>query len=189
MAVRIRAFDPADSDFVLSLTPRFSEFDLPGWRLRDEIDAASRKRLQNAVEHARSDSVIFIAEEESGESAGFVHVETETDYFTGKKQGRISDLAVATPYEARGVGLRLLEAAEDWARGQGYNLLSLIVFAGNTRARQLYDNYGFGPEVLKYVKPVKPGKVRVREARPENDRCKEGGREGQRKEAPPLTSE
>ena len=87
---------------------------------------------------------------------GFVHVETETDYFTGKKQGRISDLAVAKPYEARGVGLRLLEAAEDWAREQGYDLLSLIVFAGNTRARQLYDTYGFTPEVLKYVKPIRP---------------------------------
>jgi GNAT superfamily N-acetyltransferase len=171
------------------VAPRFSEYELPGWRLPHEIDSATRKRLEKAIEQSGSGSVIFVAEAGAGEPAGFIHVETETDYFTGKKQCRISDLAVAKQHEGLGVGTRLLGAAEDWARGQGYNLLSLIVFSGNTRARQLYDNYGFGPEVLKYVKPVKPGKVRVREARPENDRCKEGGREGQRKEAPPLTSE
>jgi GNAT superfamily N-acetyltransferase len=156
MAILVRAFNPADAEFILSLATRFSEFELPEWRLPDEIDNASRNRLRKAVEQSGSNSVIFIAEEEAGKPVGFVHVETETDYFTGKKQGRISDLAVVKPYEARGIGLRLLEAAEDWARGQGYNLLSLIVFEGNTRARQLYDDYGFGPEVLKYVKPVKP---------------------------------
>jgi GNAT superfamily N-acetyltransferase len=155
VAILIRAFNPADAGFVLSLAPRFSEFDLPEWRSLEEIDNTSRDRLQKAVEESRSDSAIFIAEEESGESVGFVHVETETDYFTGKKQGRISDLAVAKSRETRGVGLRLLEAAEDWARGQGYDLLSLIVFAGNTRARQLYDTYGFVPEVMKYVKSIK----------------------------------
>lgn len=156
MAIRIRAFKPSDAEFVLSLAPRFSEFDLPEWRSVEEIDNTSRKRLEKAVEQSQPDSVIVIAEEESGRPAGFVHLEREADYFTGRKQGRISDLAVAKPYEARGVGLRLLEAAEDWARAQGYDLLSLIVFEGNTRARHVYAANGFGPEVLKYVKPVRP---------------------------------
>jgi|MudIll2142460700_1097286.scaffolds.fasta_scaffold140864_2 ribosomal protein S18 acetylase RimI-like enzyme len=161
MAILIRAFNPADARFVLSLAQRFSEFDLPEWRSLDEIDNTSRNRLRKAVEQSQSGSAIFIAEEESGGSVGFIHLETETDYFTGKKQGRIADLAVAKPYEARGIGFRLLETAEDWARGQGYDLLSLIVFEGNTRARELYDRYGFGPEVLKYVKPVRPRKNTV----------------------------
>lgn len=156
MAIRTRAFDPSDAGFVISLATRFSDFALPEWRLPSEIDNASRNRLQKAVEQPQPDAVILIAEDESGEPVGFIHVQTETDYFDGEKQGRISDLAVAKSCEARGIGFRLLQAAEDWALGQGYDLVTLVVFVDNTRARQLYDNYGFSPEVLKYVKPIRP---------------------------------
>ncbi len=155
MAVRIRAFKPADAEFILFLAARFSQFELPEWRLREEIDNTSRHRLEKAIAQSQSGSMIFIAEEGRGEPVGFVHVETETDYFTGRKQCRISDLAVAEPYEARGIGLRLLETAEGWAREQGYDLVSLVVFAGNARARHLYERYGFATEILKYVKPVR----------------------------------
>ena len=44
--------------------------------------------------------------------------------------------------------------ADDWARGRGLPLITLNVFAGNARARRLYERAGFDVELLKYVKRV-----------------------------------
>ena len=156
MVIRVRPFEPTDSDFIKSLIPRFSEFDLPAWRQKDEIDSATQTSLQKAVEQPEPDSAIFIAEDEMGTPAGFLHLETKIDYF-GEKHGYISDLAVDQSFEGQGVGHLLLETAETWTRTKGYRLLSLYVFASNTHARQVYEKHGFGQEVIKYVKEIGHG--------------------------------
>jgi len=85
---------------------------------------------------------------------GFVRLETQVDYFSGEKHGYISDVAVSKSVEGRGIGRMLLEAAESWARSNGYRLLTLYVFSANARARRVYERYGFQPEVVKYVKLI-----------------------------------
>lgn len=155
MTIRMRTYKSIDQDFILSLVARFSDFALPEWRRSDDIDKTNRLVLQEALENSAPDSAIFVAEEEeSGTLAGFVHLQTQTDYFSGEQHGYISDLAVDTSFEGQGVGRLLLETAEDWARSKNYHLLTLYVFAGNIRARHLYEKYGFEQEVLKYGKPV-----------------------------------
>jgi RimJ/RimL family protein N-acetyltransferase len=47
---------------------------------------------------------------------------------------------------------RQLRAAEGWARAQGLELITLNVFAGNQRARAVYERIGYAPETLRYVK-------------------------------------
>lgn len=154
MTIQIRSYKTTDRDFILSLVPRFSEFELPEWRQRDEIDHMSEVLIEKALDEPEPDSAIFIAEE--GETlAGFIHLQTRVDYFNGEKHGYISDVAVGEGFEGRGVGRLLLEAAEDWARQHDYQRLALYVFAGNTRARHLYEKNGFKQEVLKYVKVIK----------------------------------
>jgi len=154
MVFRVRKFTPADSEFITSLVTRFSEFDLPEWRRTNEIDDANRTSLQKAMEQPEPDSAIFIAEDETGVPVGFIHLQAQTDYFSGEKHGYISDLAVDKSFEGRGVGRILLETAEEWARTKGYRLLTLYVFAGNTRAQQIYEKHGFSQEVVKYVKVI-----------------------------------
>lgn len=154
MIIRIRPFQPADQKFINSLISRFSAFELPGWRQRKEIDSTNRTALQKAMAQPEPDTAIFIAEDEAANRAGFVHLQIQADYFTGEKTGYISDLAVDSSFEGHGIGQALLEKAEAWARGQGCRLLSLYVFAGNARARQIYEKRGFKPEVVKYVKPL-----------------------------------
>jgi ribosomal protein S18 acetylase RimI-like enzyme len=154
MTVRIRDYTPSDTQFILSLVSRFSEFDLPEWRQREEIDGTNRSSIGQALTHLNPDSAIFIAEDENGIPAGFVHLQTETDYFRNDKYGYISDLAVDERFEGQGIGRLLLKSAEDWTRAKGYRLLALYVFSGNARARQLYERYGFEQEVIKYVKAV-----------------------------------
>jgi ribosomal protein S18 acetylase RimI-like enzyme len=77
------------------------------------------------------------------------------DYFTAKKHGYISDLAVDKTFEGQGVGRMLMDQAGEWARQKGYRLLTLYVFAGNQRAQRMYERNGFSQEVIKYVKAIK----------------------------------
>jgi GNAT superfamily N-acetyltransferase len=154
MAIRIRPYQLSDGEFILSLVSRFSEFDLPEWRQINEIDGTNRVSMERALKQLEPDSAIFVAEDENGGLAGFIHLQTETDYFRGEDYGYISELAVEKSFEGQGIGRMLLETAEAWTRKQGYQLLALYVFAGNTRARQVYEKYGFRQEVIKYVKMI-----------------------------------
>lgn len=154
MTIQIRQFKPSDSEPILTLVERFSEFELPEWRQKDEVDRANRAFLARAMKQLDPGTVIFIAEEDDGTFAGFLHLQTQTDYFNGEKHGYISDVAVAREFEGHGIGRMLLETAEDWTRTNGYHLLTLYVFAGNTHARQIYERHGFSQEVIKYVKVI-----------------------------------
>ena len=155
MTIHIRVCLPEDHDFILSLVHRFSSFDLPPWRTREEIDSFNHVALEKAMTQPVAETALLVAEDETEGLAGFIYLTTEKDYFTGEKQGYISDLAVSSACEGRGVGRALLEAGENWARSMGYHTLYLHVFAGNGRARQVYEKHGFGQEVIKYVKPVR----------------------------------
>ncbi len=154
MSIRIRQHKPSDNEFILSLVSRFSEFELPGWRQKDEIDGTNQASMQRALNQPEPASAILIAEDENGNPAGFIHLQTETDYFRAEKYGYISDLAVDASFEGRGIGRQLLAAGEEWARAKGYRLLALYVFSGNRRARELYEKYGFQEEVIKYGKAI-----------------------------------
>jgi ribosomal protein S18 acetylase RimI-like enzyme len=156
MTIHLRPFTPSDANFIESLVPRFSEFDLPAWRQKSEIDNVNFATLKKAMETPEPGSAIFIAEDETGERAGFLHLQTQTDYFNGKKVAYISDIAVDTAFEGRGIGHILLDKAEEWAREQGCSMLTLYVFSNNSRARKVYEKLGFKEEVTKYVKPLSP---------------------------------
>lgn len=158
MIIHLRPFISSDTNFIESLIPRFSEFDLPTWRQKDEIDNTNLASLKKAMETPESGSAIYIAEDEAGKRAGFLHLQTQTDYFNGDKVAYISDIAVDSAFEGQGVGRILLDKAEAWAREQGCSLLTLYVFSNNSRARKVYEKLGFKEEVTKYVKPLsRPG--------------------------------
>ncbi|MBI5294422.1 MAG: GNAT family N-acetyltransferase [Chloroflexi bacterium] len=154
MKFQIRLFTTADQDFVLSLADRFSDFELPAWRSRAELDGANQTALKKVLEEPEPESALLLAVSETGQPAGFVYVHAQTDFFNGQKVGYLSDLAVDKAFEGQGVGRLLMESAEAWAREQGYPHLALNVFASNIRAREIYEKYDFQPEVVKYVKPL-----------------------------------
>jgi ribosomal protein S18 acetylase RimI-like enzyme len=45
-------------------------------------------------------------------------------------------------------------ACEEWSRTRGYPLLTLNVFARNTRAISFYERLGYGADTLKYAKEL-----------------------------------
>lgn len=154
MTIHIRLFTSSDTNFIESLIPRFSEFDLPAWRQKEEIDNANLASLKKAMESPEPGSAVFIAEDETGKPAGFLHLQIQTDYFNGSNIAYISDVAVDSAFEGQGIGRILLDKAEAWAHEQDCSLLTLYVFSNNLRARKVYEKLGFAEEVTKYVKPL-----------------------------------
>jgi ribosomal protein S18 acetylase RimI-like enzyme len=55
----------------------------------------------------------------------------------------ISDLAVSPRWQRKGVGARLLAAAESEARRQGFRIVTLTVDERNLPARRLYERSGY----------------------------------------------
>jgi len=102
------------------------------------------------VRKAASDDRDF--EDSGGKLLGFIHLQTQTDYFTQEQHGRISDVIVSAEGEGKGVGQALMQAGEDWARRRGYRMLTLNVFTQNHRARNFYQRLGYGEDTMKYVK-------------------------------------
>lgn len=107
-----------------------------------------------ALDGAAAGATVLIAEDDSATRLGFIHLTTDTDYYTRRECGHVSDIVVARDARGRGVSERLLSAAEQWAVARGYELLTLNVFVGNTRARVLYERTGFNAETARYVKVV-----------------------------------
>lgn len=150
----IRAAGADDDDFILGLVPRFVDFELPKWRKRHVVSEGIRRDLAAHLEHPRPASFLFIAESDEGDRAGFLHLQTAPDFFSGGLNCHISDLAVARGHEGRGVGRALLEFAESFAREHRCERMTLGVFPGNERARRMYEAAGFGLDLIRMAKPL-----------------------------------
>jgi GNAT superfamily N-acetyltransferase len=144
----------ADRDFVIATARRFAAFGPPPWRSALEVVAGEVRCLDDFFDARvpdREGPVLLVAEE-SGGPIGFVFLEPAVDYFSGETHGHVGMVAVTEAAEGRGAGASLMGAAEDWARSRGYPKLTLNVFEGNQRARQVYERLGYEVETLRYIK-------------------------------------
>ena len=155
--ITIRPATPDDTDFILSLAPRFVEFELPKSRRKRETLAGIRADIERALRDAPPADHFFVAEDPGAERerVGFLHLQVQRDFFSGARACHISDLAVATGQDGRGIGRALLAHAETWAGANRCKLLTLGVFPGNTRARELYERAGFATELLRMAKHIR----------------------------------
>jgi ribosomal protein S18 acetylase RimI-like enzyme len=151
----IRLAEEEDDDFILEQVPRFADFTLPPWRRRHECIEGIRNDLLRHLEDQPPNSYLFVAEDTDGERAGFIHLQRTTDFFTGRSNCHVSDIAVAPSHEGRGVGKLLLAHAEAWASEHQCQLVTLAVFPGNERARALYEAAGYATDLLRLAKPVR----------------------------------
>lgn len=154
-AIHIRTADAGDDSFILSLVERFVGFELPEWRKKSDCAAGIRRDLKRALENPPHGEALFVAEDESGERVGFLRLQKTRDFFSGRPNCHISDLAVVNGREGQGIGRALLDYAHAWAKKQRCALVTLAVFPGNERARALYERNGFGPDLLRMARPIK----------------------------------
>ncbi len=152
--VPVRPALAEDRAAVLALTPRLADFPRPAWRSAVEIAAADHSILQAALDAPGPDTAVFVAGGLGEAVAGVVFVATRSDYFTGERHAHVEVLAVASEAQGRGVARALMAAAEAWAAARGDRVVTLNVFAANTRARGVYARLGYLPETLHYRKDL-----------------------------------
>jgi GNAT superfamily N-acetyltransferase len=173
--ITVREGTAADRDFVIETARRFAAFGPPPWRSALEVVAGEVRCLDEFFDGRLSGPTLLIAEDApdvpasptprsgeggpesrrgDGEPAGFAFLEPAVDYFSGDRHGHLGMIAVTERAEGQGVGAALMLAAEEWARARGYAKLTLNVFAGNTRARDVYERFGYRVETVRYVKAI-----------------------------------
>ena len=156
--ITIRPATPADREFVIGLVPRLRAFGPPPLRPPEALDEAEVRALSRAFdvlpEGGPDGAVLFVAEHPREGAVGAAYAETATDYFTQEKHGHLAILMVAEAGEGKGAGRALLQAVESWSATQGHRFITLNVFAGNSRARTVYERAGYSLDTIRYLKEL-----------------------------------
>jgi ribosomal protein S18 acetylase RimI-like enzyme len=121
---------------------------------RRAVEEAATRRVRRQREDAGFSTCAFVARMDDGTLAGFVRVAKDQNDFTGEMQASLLNQYVAEPYRDQGLGRRLLETAEEWARQQGVPRISLSIGARNTLGQRLYETLGYRVETLRMAKQL-----------------------------------
>jgi GNAT superfamily N-acetyltransferase len=101
---------------------------------------------------------ITLVAESRGEIVGFVDARCEPSPDLMHRDVRlcqVSEIAVTSSHRSRGIGARLLRAAEDWGRGQGAAFAVLEYHAANSRAGAFYQRrMGYSVAAFTAMKPL-----------------------------------
>ncbi len=158
--VEIRASTTDDTAAIERLIIEMQEFErridprlLPG----DEMASPYRRDME---ERCRAQDGTVLVAVRAGEILGFVAVQArvpsvELDQAPGD-YALISDLAVDSRWRSRGIGRRLIGAAEAFARNRGATELRIAVLAGNEPASHVYSSMGYEPYLHVLTKPLAP---------------------------------
>jgi ribosomal protein S18 acetylase RimI-like enzyme len=138
---RIRPARAGDEAAIGNLSQLASSVGAPAWAtvhsIEDEIAWA-----KSAIESADPAMALLVAVDAGEQVLGFVVALPVTDV-SGHRHAHVASIAVAPEAEGRGIGTTLLTAAESWCREQGFSDVTLHVYPGNERARQVYERAGF----------------------------------------------
>jgi dTDP-4-amino-4,6-dideoxy-D-galactose acyltransferase len=144
-SISIRPACPADRDFILEIYERVEGTGAPSWR-EDEPSPYSVDWVDLNLTQSPDDQAILIAEDTDGTLLGYTWVLVLKDFDAEVPRGHIAGVGVASRSEGRGIGARLVEAAEDWCRKKELGEVTLHCYIANERAHQLYSRLGFENE-------------------------------------------
>ena len=151
--VIIREAQESDHPFIFELSPYLAEVAQLAWHTDDVIQKMQDDYISEMLAKTSVPSITFIAETNLA-PLGFIHVRTHKDSISGETCGTVPLLAVSPKSQGLGVGKRLIEHAEKWAKSLGCRLLHLEVFANNKKANSFYQNMGFKAETVHMIKPL-----------------------------------
>ena len=125
----IRKANTNDADRVAELSGQL------GYPVGAELMAQRLERILQRAEH-----VVFVAE--TTEVVGWIHAAEQEILETGTVC-EIWGLVVAANERGKGVGRRLIEAAEEWALSRGLNQISLRSNVIRPESHPFYERIGF----------------------------------------------
>jgi ribosomal protein S18 acetylase RimI-like enzyme len=146
----VRPYVEDDQPAVMQLALRLTAGAAP-WRDPDRWVAVVLGWVAESIAAEGSPGHALFVAEDGDRVVGFVALSTRT-HFTGDVDAYIGHLVVDRAVERRGVGRRLLQEAEDWARVHGFETLTLDTGARNIGARALYESAGFEEEDIRLSK-------------------------------------
>lgn len=131
MSLRIRSAQPEDAPALAALAGQL------GYPAAPEVVAARLQALTEDDRHA-----VFVAMEAEGEVVGWIHVYLCLQVIADR-EAEIGGLVVDEAYRSQGIGTRLVQAAEDWARAYGCQGLTVRANVVRERAHAFYRRLGF----------------------------------------------
>lgn len=157
--VVIRDYQPADLDAVVALVRELQQFeqdiydrlipaaDIGPWYVeRLQKDCAKQKgRILVAISGERVVGYATIMTD--------VLVDDERDEIV-YSHAYLGDLAVTAGMRGCGIGQRLMAECEAIARAAGAKWLRITAHADNTRARRIYERFGFREQFVNFEKPL-----------------------------------
>ena len=150
-AFRLRPGKDVDADFLERMAPRLAAQGHLPWHDDTTILAFQRAYIAEALRDARKDGLYLVAEDPDGKAIGLALACAAQDEISGEPAGMLRILVVDEAREGQGVAHGLMVGVEGGARGRGYRLLLLDVFAANNRAQDFYDRRGFRPDFLRMI--------------------------------------
>ena len=99
--------------------------------------------------------IAYIAKDEDGARAGFIWVIESTSGFTAAAFGWVMCVYVEAGFRGAGIGRRLMELGEAWARERGLIDIILNVSSQNDPAINLYESMAYELETKRYIKKIK----------------------------------
>jgi ribosomal protein S18 acetylase RimI-like enzyme len=151
--IDIRPAREDDIEFIAGLVPSLLEFGSPAWEQKEAFVSGFGEALARAVRDQDLRSSVLLAEGTDGTPLGFISLKVTRDV-AGVERGHVADLAVAQSARRRGVGQRLMQAGEAWARERGFAALSLDVWATNEAALEFYRGLGYATESACLIKKL-----------------------------------
>jgi GNAT superfamily N-acetyltransferase len=156
----VRAAVEADVDAIGGLAIELHELtarDVPGrLRVPEAYDLrALRERVRSVV--GEPDSVMLVAEA-AGRLIGFVEASIGEDaagaLTVPVRRGYVQSLLVTTAARHRGIGSRLMDAAEAWALERGATEVRLKVWEFEGGPLEFYSRRGYATASRELVKPL-----------------------------------
>ncbi len=98
----------------------------------------------------------LIVAEVDGQLAGYaiLQVKKTAPVFAVEEYGYFGDIYVKPMFRGKGVSTALFQAGRRWFREKGLKWIAIDVHWGNTRAREIYQHWGFFPRNLEMWRKV-----------------------------------
>lgn len=151
MAFTVRSAAPADVEALVRLLGVLFSIEAD---FRPEPERQRRGLLRMLEDPARR--LVLVAEED-GAVIGMVTVQLVVSTAEGGDSGLLEDMVVDAAHRGAGVGRRLLEAAEAWARARGATRLQLLADVENAPALRFYARVGWTRTQLVCLRRKGPG--------------------------------
>jgi GNAT superfamily N-acetyltransferase len=110
--------------------------------------AQTATRLQSILEFP--EHRVYVAVDHEGSILGWIHV-FASQYLESDAFAELGGLVVTTNWRAKGIGKRLMAAAEDWVARKGIHKIKIRSRASRVEAHAFYESLGYGVNKTQYV--------------------------------------